>query len=190
LSWKKCHLHIFWTGAVVCYYGNWKWCCSYIVYHKPLKFGHYVGNTLYFTILLTFIPIECKSKSYKHSLIIYWTALVHTGANVTIDCHWWMSFMFQKTLIIIHAYGRNCYWRNYSFYFYWSKLASQFINYQSIYFRNLENSYIANFLCRRSLKDTKNNTGRLFWHVQRLSVKGHRIQPRERLTFKTRQMHI
>ena len=63
----------FWTGAVVRYYGNWKWCCSYIVCHKPVKL---VGNKLYFTIKLTFIPIEGKSKSYKHSLIIYWTALV------------------------------------------------------------------------------------------------------------------
>jgi len=26
---------------------------------------------------MTFIPIQGKSKSYKHSLIIYWTALVH-----------------------------------------------------------------------------------------------------------------
>jgi len=25
---------------------------------------------------MTFIPIEGKSKSYQHSLIIYWTALV------------------------------------------------------------------------------------------------------------------
>jgi len=25
---------------------------------------------------MTFIPTEGKSKSYKHSLIIYWTALV------------------------------------------------------------------------------------------------------------------
>jgi len=25
---------------------------------------------------MTFIPIESKPKSYKHSLIIYWTALV------------------------------------------------------------------------------------------------------------------
>jgi len=30
---------------------------------------------------MTFIPIEGKSKSYKHSLIIYWTALVHVYFN-------------------------------------------------------------------------------------------------------------
>jgi len=66
------------NGAVVRYYGNWKWCCSYIVGHKPKIFWHLVGNKLYFTIKLTFIPIEGKSKSYKHSLIIYWTALVVT----------------------------------------------------------------------------------------------------------------
>jgi len=76
LSWKNAICTTFWTGAVVRYYGNWKWCCSYIVFHKPIIFGHLVGNKLYFTIILTLIPIEGKSKSYKHSLIIYWTALV------------------------------------------------------------------------------------------------------------------
>jgi len=30
---------------------------------------------------MTFIPIEGKSKSYKHSLIIYWTALVFPQEN-------------------------------------------------------------------------------------------------------------
>jgi len=74
LSWQNAISTKFWTGAVVRYY--WKWCCSYIVCHKPIKFGHLVGNKLYCTIILTFIPIEGKSKSYKHSLIIYWTALV------------------------------------------------------------------------------------------------------------------
>jgi len=78
LSWQNAICTKFWTGAVMRYYGNWKWCCSYIVCHKPTKFGHLVGNQLYFTITLTFIPIEGKSKSYKHSLIIYWTALVYT----------------------------------------------------------------------------------------------------------------
>jgi len=76
LSWKNAICTNFWTGAVVRYYGNWKWCCSYSVCHKSIKFGHLVGNKLYFTIVMTFIPIEGKSKSYKHSLIIYWTALV------------------------------------------------------------------------------------------------------------------
>jgi len=38
-----------------------------------------VGNKLYFTNILTFIPVGGKSKSFKHSLIIYWTALVHTN---------------------------------------------------------------------------------------------------------------
>ena len=71
----KCHFHKILNGAVVRYYGNWKW-CSYIACHKPIKCGHLVGNTLYFTIILTYISIEGKSKSYKHSLIIYWTALV------------------------------------------------------------------------------------------------------------------
>ena len=32
--------------------------------HKPIKFGHLVGNKFYFTIILTFIPVEGKSKSY------------------------------------------------------------------------------------------------------------------------------
>jgi len=76
LSWKNANCTKFWTGAVMRYYGNWKWCCSYIVCHKPIKFRHLVGNKLYFTIKMTFIPIEGKSKSYKHSLIIYWTALI------------------------------------------------------------------------------------------------------------------
>jgi len=31
---------------------------------------------------MTFIPIEGKSKSYKHSLIIYWTALVYRNIYV------------------------------------------------------------------------------------------------------------
>ena len=73
---KKLHCTKFWTGAVVRYYGNFKRCCSYIVCHKPIKFENLVGNKLYFTIIMTFIPIEGKSKSYKHSLIIYWTALL------------------------------------------------------------------------------------------------------------------
>ena len=73
---KKCHLYKILNGVVVRYYGNWKWCCFYIVCHKPIKFGHLVGNKLCFTIIMTFIPIEGKSNSYKHSLIIYWTALV------------------------------------------------------------------------------------------------------------------
>ena len=30
---------------------------------------------------MTFIPIDGKSKSYKHSLIIYWTALVCIAFN-------------------------------------------------------------------------------------------------------------
>ena len=36
-----------------------------------IKVGHLVGNKLYFTIILTFIPIKGKSKRYKHSLVIY-----------------------------------------------------------------------------------------------------------------------
>ena len=76
LSWKNTICTKFWTGAVVRYYGNWKWCCSYIVCHKPITRGHLVGNKLYFTIIMTFIPIEGKLRSYKHILIIYWTALV------------------------------------------------------------------------------------------------------------------
>jgi len=47
-------------------YGFWKWCCSYIVCHKPIIFGHLVGDKLYFTIIMTLIPIKGKSKSYKH----------------------------------------------------------------------------------------------------------------------------
>ena len=77
LSWKNATCTKFWTGAEVRYYGNWKWCWSYIVCHKPMQFWHLVGNKLYFTIIMTFISIEGKSKSYKHSLIIYWTALVY-----------------------------------------------------------------------------------------------------------------
>ena len=42
-----------------------------MVCHNPIKFVHLVGNELYFTIIMTFIPIEGKLKSYKHSLIIY-----------------------------------------------------------------------------------------------------------------------
>ena len=76
LSRKNAICTQFWTGTVVRYYGNWKWCCPYIVCHKPIKFGHFVGNKFYFTIIITFIPIDDKSKSYKHSLIVYWTALV------------------------------------------------------------------------------------------------------------------
>jgi len=79
LSCKNAICTKFWTGAVVRYYGNWKWRCSCIVCHKPIKFGHEIGNKLYLTIILTFIPNEGKSKSYKHSLIIYWTALVYVG---------------------------------------------------------------------------------------------------------------
>jgi len=78
LSWKNAICTKFWTGAVVRYYGNWKW-CFYIVCHKPIKFEHLVGNILYLTIIMTFIPFEGKSKSYKHSIIIYWTALVHSN---------------------------------------------------------------------------------------------------------------
>ena len=93
LSWKNATCTTFWTGAVVrLYYGNWKWCCSYIVCHKPIKFGHLVGNKLYFTLIMTFIPIEGKSKSYKHSLIIYWTALVHSKTLDFVNC--W----YQKTI--------------------------------------------------------------------------------------------
>jgi len=77
LSWQNAICTKFWTGAVVRYYGYWKWYCSYIVCHKPIKCGHLVGNKLYFTKVLTFIPIDGKSKSYRHSLIIYWTALVY-----------------------------------------------------------------------------------------------------------------
>ena len=84
LSWKNVICAQFWTGAVVRYYGNWKWCCFYIVCYKPIKVGHLVGNKLYYTIILTFIPIGGKSKSYKHSLIIYWTALVYISLNNTI----------------------------------------------------------------------------------------------------------
>ena len=40
LSWKNAICTKFWTGAVVRYYGNWKWCCSYFVCHKPITFGH------------------------------------------------------------------------------------------------------------------------------------------------------
>jgi len=82
LSWQNAICTKFWMGAVVRYYGNWKWYCFYIVSHKPVTFGHLVGNKLYFTKILNFIPIEGKSKGYKHSLIylfielIYWTALV------------------------------------------------------------------------------------------------------------------
>jgi len=76
LSWNNAICTTFWTGAVVRYYGNWKWCCSYSVCHKPLKFKHLVKNKLYLTIIMNVIPFEGKSKSYKHSLIIYWTALV------------------------------------------------------------------------------------------------------------------
>jgi len=76
LSWKNASCTKFWTGAVARYYSNWKRCCSYIVCHNPIKFGHLVGNKLYFTIIMTLISIEGKSKSYKQSLIIYWTALV------------------------------------------------------------------------------------------------------------------
>ena len=82
LSWKNPICTKLWTGAVVRYYGDWKWCCSYIFCYKPIQFGHVVGNKLYFTKILTFIPIKGKSKSYKHSLIIYWTALVYS----TITC--------------------------------------------------------------------------------------------------------
>jgi len=67
----------FWTVALVRYYGNLKWCRSYIVGHKPIKRKHLMGNKLYFTTILTDIQIEGKWKSYKHSLIIYWTALVY-----------------------------------------------------------------------------------------------------------------
>jgi len=35
---KKCHLHKILNGAVVRYYGNWKWCCSYFVCYKPIQF--------------------------------------------------------------------------------------------------------------------------------------------------------
>jgi len=66
----------FWAGAVLRYYGNWKLCYSYIVCHKPIKFWHLGENKLCFTIIMTFILIEGKSISYKHSLIFYWTALV------------------------------------------------------------------------------------------------------------------
>ena len=61
LSWKNAICTKFWTGAVVRYYGYWKWCCSYIFCHKPIKFGHLVGNKLYFTIIMRFILIESKS---------------------------------------------------------------------------------------------------------------------------------
>jgi len=32
---------------------------------------------------MTFIPIESKSKSYKHSLFIYWTALVYQSNTLS-----------------------------------------------------------------------------------------------------------
>jgi len=81
------------TGAVVRYYGDWKWCCSYTVCHKPIKFGYLVGNKLYLTIIMTFIPIEGKSKSYKHRLIIYWTALVNI----------FMSLLFNLYLLFCYV---------------------------------------------------------------------------------------
>jgi len=98
LSWKNAICTKFWTGAVVRYYGNWKWRCSYIICHKPIKFGHFVGNKLYFTIILTFIPNEDKSKSYKHSLIIYWTALVHILVDTSeyISINMLITFLFQN----------------------------------------------------------------------------------------------
>ena len=30
----------------------------FVMTHKPITFGHLVGNKLYFTIILTFIQIE------------------------------------------------------------------------------------------------------------------------------------
>jgi len=62
-SWKNAICTKFWTGAVVRYYGNWKWCCSYIDCHKPINVGHLVGNKLYFTIIMTLFPIEGLSYS-------------------------------------------------------------------------------------------------------------------------------
>ena len=99
----------FWTEAVVRYYGNWKWCCSYLVCHTPIKFGHLVGNKLYFTIILTFIPIEGKSKRYKHSLIIYWTALVlyvvcifySLSVLVHFQNRWTTTFFWHRSMYII-----------------------------------------------------------------------------------------
>jgi len=101
LSWKYVICIKFWTVAVVRYYGNWQWYCFCIVCHKPIKYGHLVGNNLYFTIILIFISIGVKSKSYKHSLITYWTVLVSIGKTLCLSRR---TPYFRKCIwtIIIH----------------------------------------------------------------------------------------
>ena len=61
LSWKNAICINFWTGAVVRYYGNWKW-CFYIFCRKPIQFGHLVGNNIYFQRYWLLFQLEGNQK--------------------------------------------------------------------------------------------------------------------------------
>jgi len=57
--------------------------------------------------MLTFIPIQGKSKSYKHSLIIYWTALVYKLDTITICVDHYILLCVQCILNMLKSIYKN-----------------------------------------------------------------------------------
>jgi len=107
LSWKNAICTTFWTGAVVRYYGNWKWCCSYSVCHKPLKFGHLVGNKKFLTKIMKLMLLHLKANLKVISTVSLFieqpSYILDCINNIWLQAHKYLTIntILYETMLIV-----------------------------------------------------------------------------------------